>query len=43
MVFPETGRYIVPEGMVPVEIDRERGLGTYIEPNVWMHHALPAA
>ena len=43
MAFPESGSYIVPDGMVPVEIDWESGLGTYIEPNVWMHHALSAA
>jgi hypothetical protein len=42
MVFPESGSYIVRDGMVPVEIDRESGLGTYIEPNVWMHHDLSA-
>jgi hypothetical protein len=38
--FPESGPYIVPEGMAPVEIDCERGLGTYVEPNVWMWHDL---
>lgn len=38
--FPESGRYVVPEALVPVEIDVERGLGTYREPNVWMVHRL---
>jgi len=35
MRFPESGAYVIPGGLVPVEIDRE---GTYIEPNVWMQH-----
>jgi len=42
MVFPESGSYVVPDGIVPVEIDRDTGLGTYVEPNVWMHHDLRA-
>lgn len=42
MVFPESGSYVVPDGIVPVEIDRATGLGTYIEPNVWMHHDVRA-
>ena len=38
LVFPESGSYVVPGALVPVEIDRERDLGVYVEPNVWMHH-----
>jgi hypothetical protein len=38
MAFPETGRYIIPGALEPVEIDCERNLGRYVEPNVWMHH-----
>jgi GNAT superfamily N-acetyltransferase len=38
MAFPETGSYVVPDALVPVEIDRERDGGLYIEPNVWMVH-----
>jgi hypothetical protein len=40
MAFPESGRYVVPEALVPVEIDREADRGLYVEPNVWMHHRL---
>jgi GNAT superfamily N-acetyltransferase len=40
MSFPETGAYVVPDALVPVEIDRERDLGRYVEPNVWMRHAV---
>jgi len=38
MVFPESGSYIVPGALVPIEIDREGDRGSYIEPNVWMVH-----
>lgn len=41
MTFPETGAYIVPGALVPVEIDRERDEGLYVEPNVWMVHPAP--
>jgi hypothetical protein len=42
MTFPETGAYVVPGALVPVEIDRERDQGLYVESNVWMVHP-PAA
>ena len=38
MTFPETGAYVVPGALVPVEIDHERDEGLYVEPNVWMVH-----
>jgi GNAT superfamily N-acetyltransferase len=34
--FPEDGDYIVPGALVPVGF--ENGLGTYVEPNVWVRH-----
>jgi GNAT superfamily N-acetyltransferase len=37
--FPESGNYVVPGALVPVEIDRENDRGVYREPNVWMRHA----
>jgi hypothetical protein len=40
MRFPETGRYVVPEALVPVQIDREWDLGRYVEPNVWVQHPI---
>jgi GNAT superfamily N-acetyltransferase len=34
--FPEDGDYVVPGALVPVGfVD---GVGTYVEPNVWMQH-----
>jgi hypothetical protein len=38
MTLPETGAYVVPEALVPVEVDRERDVGEYLEPACWMHH-----
>jgi GNAT superfamily N-acetyltransferase len=38
MEFPETGSYIVPDALHVVQIDRERDLGVYDEPAVWMRH-----
>jgi len=40
MSFPKSGRYAIPGGLVPVDIDIERNLGTYLEPNVWMEHPM---
>jgi GNAT superfamily N-acetyltransferase len=39
MAFPESGSYVVPGALVPIQIDRERDCGTYLEPNVWMVHS----
>jgi GNAT superfamily N-acetyltransferase len=39
--FPDSGSYVVPGALVPVEIDRERDEGLYLEPNVWMVHPAP--
>lgn len=38
MRFPESGKYVVPGALEPVDIDIESDTGLYIEPNVWMHH-----
>jgi GNAT superfamily N-acetyltransferase len=38
MRLPDTGSYIIPGGLVPLEINDETG--TYIEPNVWMEHKI---
>ena len=43
MAFPETGTYVVPGALVPVDIDRERDSGLYVEPNVWMEHRITSA
>lgn len=38
MRFPESGNYIVPGALAPVQIDCENNVGQYIEPNVWVKH-----
>lgn len=40
MNFPNSGKYIIPGALQPVDFDVERDLGIYIEPNVWMIHRL---
>lgn len=39
MSFPESGEYVVPGALCPVVIDRERDIGCYEEPNIWIHYA----
>ena len=38
MRFPESGKYVVPFALAPIQIDCEANAGTYIEPNVWVVH-----
>jgi hypothetical protein len=38
MAFPESGKYVVPEALDLVDIDRESDRGTYSETNLWMRH-----
>jgi hypothetical protein len=38
LAFPQTGSYVVPGALCPVEIDAERDQGLYVEPAFWMHH-----
>jgi hypothetical protein len=33
-----SGDYIVNNALVPVRVDREKNIGRYIEPNVWVVH-----
>jgi GNAT superfamily N-acetyltransferase len=36
--FPQSGQYIIPSALSPMEISLERDEGIYIEPNVWVVH-----
>lgn len=38
MVFPETGRYVVPDALGLVDINRAEDTGTYTEENLWVQH-----
>ena len=38
MAFPDSGAYVFPHGLAPLEVDRDADRGTYFEPNVWARH-----
>ena len=38
--FPQSGSYIIPGALNPMEMNVEKDQGVYIEPNVWMVHAV---
>jgi GNAT superfamily N-acetyltransferase len=38
MKFPQSGEYIIPGALNPIEINIEKDEGLYIEPNVWIVH-----
>ena len=40
--FPQTDRYIIPDALTPIQIDREQDEGIYVEPNVWVAHPVLA-
>jgi hypothetical protein len=40
MRFPDDGLYTFPRGLAPLAIERDRGVGSYWEPNVWIVHAI---
>lgn len=41
--FDRTGDVIVPEALVPVHCDAEHDHAVYVEPNIWVEHALSDA
>jgi hypothetical protein len=36
--FSESGTFVIDGALTPVTIDRDKDLGTYVEPNVWVLH-----
>ncbi len=38
MPFPDSGDYVIPDGLSTLRIDRDGDQGVYVEPNVWMRH-----
>lgn len=40
MKFPQSGRYVIPGALNPMEMDLDKDEGIYIEPNVWMVHEI---
>lgn len=41
--FPESGAFVVPGALQPIQIDLDADLGFYDEPNVWMVHDVVGA
>ncbi|MFC8678389.1 GNAT family N-acetyltransferase [Streptomyces griseorubiginosus] len=38
LALPESGDYVIPDGLSVLRVDRDADLGLYREPNVWMRH-----
>jgi GNAT superfamily N-acetyltransferase len=38
MLFPDSGEYVIADGLSTLRIDRDGDEGVYVEPNVWMRH-----
>lgn len=38
--FPQSGQYVIPGALNPIEMNVEEDEGIYIEPNVWMAHRI---
>ncbi len=38
--FPQSGEYIIPGALNPIEVNVEDNRGIYVEPNVWMAHRI---
>lgn len=38
MPFPVTGQYVVPDALNPLNVDRDAGIATYREENLWIQH-----
>lgn len=40
MKFPQSGQYVIPGALYPIEMNVEKDEGVYVEPNVWTVHNL---
>jgi len=40
VAFEHSGAYVIPQALVPIEINLESDTGTYVEPSVWYLHSL---
>jgi GNAT superfamily N-acetyltransferase len=38
LALPESGDYVIPDGLSVLRVDRDADVGSYQEPNVWMRH-----
>jgi hypothetical protein len=40
LCFQSSGLYLIDKALCPVRIDIENNIGEYIEPNLWITHAI---
>jgi hypothetical protein len=40
MKFPQSGQYVIPGALEPMQMNAEKDEGVYIEPNVWTLHEI---
>jgi hypothetical protein len=40
ITMTSSGRYVVPDALVPVHMDAESGVGHYVEPHLWMRYRI---
>ncbi|MFC8362841.1 hypothetical protein ACFUIY_23585 [Streptomyces griseorubiginosus] len=38
LALPDSGDYVIPDGLSVLRVDRDADPGLYREPNVWMRH-----
>ncbi len=38
LAFPDSGDYVIPDGLSTLHVDRDTDLGTYVEPGIWLQH-----
>ncbi len=38
LVFPDSGDYVIPDGLSTLHIDFDADLGKYVEPSIWVQH-----
>jgi GNAT superfamily N-acetyltransferase len=38
LALPDSGDYVIPDGLSTLHIDRDADRGTYVEPGIWVQH-----
>ncbi|GAA3736224.1 hypothetical protein GCM10022225_18680 [Plantactinospora mayteni] len=36
--YPDSGEYVIPDGLSTLHVDLDADQGTYVEPNIWVQH-----
>ncbi|MDW5325634.1 hypothetical protein [Plantactinospora sp. KLBMP9567] len=36
--FPDSGEYVIPDGLSTLHVDLDADRGSYVEPNIWVQH-----